>query len=117
MSKWNDIKSGVGRAASKTAKKANELAESAAQKLRLKAMNTRLSEKYEMLGRLTYKQLKTERSQAEKIAETIDAIDKLREDIKALKERIDDEKTARAERPEDIKIEDEEEKEESEETE
>ena len=106
MSKWDNIKSGVSRAANKTAKKANELAESAAQKLKLKAMNAKLSEKYEMLGRLTYKQLKSERSQAEKIAETIDAIDKLRADIKELKERIEDEKAARAERPEDIKIED-----------
>lgn len=107
MSKWNDIKSGATRVANKTAKKANELAETAAQKLKLKAMNARLSEKYETLGRLTYKQLKSERSQAENIAHTIADIDKLREDVKALKERIENEKTARAERPEDIKIEDE----------
>ena len=109
MSKWNDIKGGVSKAADKTAKKANELASAAALRIKLRAMNAKLSEKYEMLGRLTYKQLKSERSQAEQIAKTIESIDKQREAIKALKARIEEEKTARAERPEDIVIEDEDE--------
>lgn len=109
MSKWNDIKGGVGKAADKTAKKANELASIAALRIKLRAMNAKLSELYEALGRLTYKQLKSERSQAEAIARTIESIDKQREAIKALKARIEDEKAARTGRPEDIVIEDEDE--------
>ena len=109
MSKWNDIKGSVSKAANKTAKKANELASAAALRIKLRAMNAKLSEKYEALGRLTYKQLKSERSQAEQIAKTIEDIDKQREDIKALKARIEDEKAARTGRPEDIVIEDEDE--------
>ena len=108
MSKWNDIKGGVGKAADKTAKKANELASIAAMRIKLRAMNAKLSDLYEALGRLTYKQLKSERSQAEQIAKTIESIDKQREAIKALKARIEDEKAARTGRPEDIVIEDEE---------
>lgn len=107
MAKWNDIKHGVGKAADKTIKKANDLADAAAHRIKLKAMNVKLSEKYEALGRLTYKQLKSERSQAEAISKVIEDIDKLREKIKAQKQRIEDEKIARAERPEDVKIEDE----------
>ena len=109
MSKWNDIKGGVGKAADKTAKKANELASIAALRIKLRAMNAKLSDLYEALGRLTYKQLKSERSQAEAIARTIESIDKQREAIKALKARIEDEKAARTGRPEDIVIEDEDE--------
>ena len=108
MSKWNDIKGGVSKAADKTAKKANELASAAALRIKLRSKNAKLSEKYEALGRLTYKQLKLGRSQAELIASTIESIDALRDEIKALKQRIEDEKAARTERPEDIIIEDEE---------
>ena len=45
MSKWNDIKGGVSKAADKTAKKANELASAAALRIKLRAMNAKLSEK------------------------------------------------------------------------
>ena len=109
MTKWNDIKSGVGRAADKTVKKASDLADAAALRIKLKATNVKLSEKYETLGRLTYKQLKSERSQAEAISKVIADIDELRDKAKSIKQRIDDEKAARAERPEDVKIDDEEE--------
>ena len=114
MAKWNDIKNGVGRAADKTMKKASELADAAALRLKLKATGVKLSEKYETLGRLTYKQLKTERSQAEAIAKVIDDIDLLREKAKALRQRIEAEKEARAERPEDVVIEEEQEEEKNE---
>lgn len=109
MAKWNEIKSNVGRAADKTIKKAGELADSAALRIKLKTLNVKLSEKFETLGRLTYKQLKTERSQAEAISTAIEDIDALREEIKTLKQKIEDDKKARKERPEDIDIEDEEE--------
>lgn len=108
MAKWKDIKNGVGRAADKTVKKASDLADAAALRIKLKALNVKLSEKYETLGRLTYKQLKSERSQAEAISKVIEDIDELRDKIKALKERIETEKAERAKRPEDIEIEEDE---------
>ena len=51
-------------------------------------MNARLSEKYETLGRLTYKQLGSGETQADKISEVIAQIDKLREEEKELKNQI-----------------------------
>ena len=96
MSTWNYIKAEVGKAANKTAKKANELAETAAQHIKLKSMSANLSSLFEVLGKLTYKQLKSGQSQAEEIAKVLEAIDKQREDIKALKKRIEEEKEARA---------------------
>jgi cob(I)alamin adenosyltransferase len=108
MANWNEIKSGVGRAANKTIKKAGEIADAASMKLKLKTLNVKLTESYETLGRLTYKQIKTERSQAEDISKVIERIDKYREDIKKLKKEIEDAKKERELRPEDVKIEDDE---------
>ena len=108
MANWNDIKLRMSHAADKTIKKAGELADSASLKFKLKTLNVKLGDKYEKLGRLTYKQLKTERSQAEAISAVITDIDSLREEIKQLKERIEEDKHARRESPEDIDVDDEE---------
>ena len=105
---WNDIKTGVGRAANKTVRKAGELADTASLHLKLKALNARLCDKFERLGRLTYKQIKTEISHAEEIASVIEDIDHLREEIKLLKEKIEKLKKERKSSSEDVKIEDEE---------
>ena len=104
---WKDIKTGVGRAANKTVKKAGELADTASLHFKLKSLNARLADKFERLGRLTYKQLKTEISHAEEIASVIDDIDSLREEIKLLKAKIESLKKERKSSAEDIKIEDE----------
>ncbi|MBQ8140436.1 MAG: hypothetical protein IJ038_01930 [Clostridia bacterium] len=107
MANWNDIKSGVGRAANKTMKKAGELADTASLHFKLKTLNARLGDKFERLGRLTYKQLKTEISRAEEIAKVIEDIDSLREEIKALKLKIEELKKERQSSAEDVKIDDE----------
>lgn len=95
MANWNEIKTNVGHAANKTIKVAGELADIAKLNIKLKTMTVKLSGKFEKLGRLTYKQLKTETSYAEEIAVVIADIDQLRADIKALKEKIE---LAKAER-------------------
>jgi hypothetical protein len=92
MANWNDIKSNVGRAANKAFKKAGELADVASLNFKLKSLKAKLSDRYEKLGRLTYKQLKTEISQAEAISEVIAEIDALREEGKELKQKIDEAK-------------------------
>ncbi|MBR0450130.1 MAG: hypothetical protein IIX30_04865, partial [Clostridia bacterium] len=67
----------------------------AAKYVRLHSMDSKLDDRYEMLGRLTYKQLKTGESQAEKIAAYIESIDKIRADRKALQAEIDADKAKR----------------------
>ena len=97
MANWNEIKTNVGTAANKTLKVAGELADIAKLNFKLKTLSVRLSGKFEKLGRLTYKQLKTETSYAEDIAIVIADIDQLRAEIKSLKEKIE---TAKREREE-----------------
>ena len=95
MANWNEIKTNVGHAANKTIKVAGELADIAKLNIKLKTLSVKLSGKFEKLGRLTYKQLKTETSYAEEIAVIIADIDQLRADIKDLREKIE---LAKAER-------------------
>ena len=97
MANWNEIKANVGNAANKTIKVAGELADIAKLNFKIKALSVKLSGKFEKLGRLTYKQLKTETSYAEDISAVIADIDQLREDIKALKEAAEKAKQERAE--------------------
>lgn len=109
MANWEDIKASVSRATNKTIKKAGELADTASLHFKLKTLKVNQSEKFEKLGKLTYKQLKTDNSYAEAISELIAEIDALREEIKALKEKIEAAKAERqtAEDAEDIDVEDE----------
>ena len=81
MANWNEIKSTVGTAAGKTLRAAGELADIAKLNIKVKALSVKLSGKFEKLGRLTYKQLKTETSYAEDIAVVIADIDQLRADF------------------------------------
>ncbi len=97
MADWNKIKTKIGDAANKAAKKTGELADTASKHVRLKMLDGKISSKYEELGRLTYKQLKNEISQADKISAVIEAIDSLREQRKALKDEIEVDKQARSE--------------------
>ena len=89
MANWENLKSGVSRAANKTIKKAGELADTASLHFKLKALKGDQCEKLERLGWLTYKQLKTGRSHAEEIAEVIAQLDDIRDQIKSIKEKIE----------------------------
>lgn len=103
MANWNDIKTSVGQAANKTIKKAGEIADTASLKFKLTTQRAKLNDRFERLGRLTYKQLKTETSYAEDIANTIAEIDAIREDIKELKAKIEADKEERAREKEERK--------------
>lgn len=92
MSQWNSFCKKVKSAAGKAVKKTEEVADTAAKYIRLHQIDSKLSDRYEVLGRLTYKQLKTGESQAERIAMYIESIDKLREDRKSLQAEIDADK-------------------------
>ena len=92
MANWDNIKTTVGRAANKTVKKAGEIADSASLHFKYKTCKAKVAEKFEKLGRLTYKQLKTELSYAEEIAEVVAELDTLREEMRDIKKKIDEAK-------------------------
>ena len=92
MSEFNSFCKKVKKTAVKVVKKTSEAADIAAKYVKLQRIDSKLSDRYEVLGRLTYKQLKTGESHAEKIALYIDSIDKLRADRKALNEEIEADK-------------------------
>lgn len=88
MATWQEIRSGVEHAANKAIKKTSEIADTASLRVKLKSLDVKLNCEYEKLGKLTYKQLKTSKSQAEEIAAVIDSIDSLRAEMKTVREKI-----------------------------
>ena len=95
MSEFNSFCKKVKKTATKVAKKTGEAADIAVKYIKLQKIDSKLSDRYEVLGRLTYKQLKTGESYAEKIALYMDSIDKLRADRKALSDEIEADKARR----------------------
>ena len=98
MADWNKIKKNIGNAAEKAKKKTGEIATDASMQLKLKRLESKRDSLYEQLGRLTYRQLKTGESQAEKIAETIEGLDDVRAQHRAQSELIEKTKRERAEK-------------------
>lgn len=97
MANWNLIKSNVKTAANKAIKTTGELADLAKMHLKLKALEGRRDKRYTELGRLTYRQIKTGESFAERIAPIIDELDVVRERIRQQNQLIEETKKARAE--------------------
>ena len=97
MADWNEIKSQIGKAANKAVKRTGEIADIASKQIKLKSLDSKLSAKYESLGRLTYKQIKCGESQAEKISSVITEIDDLRVKRSELADEIEADKVKRAE--------------------
>ena len=98
MAKWNEIRSSVSRAANTTVKKTGKFAETASMHVKLARLMSKRDEQFEKLGKLTYKQLKTEESYAEEIAAIISQIDSLGTQIvkqKAIIEQAKAEKEAK----------------------
>ena len=95
MADWNNVRNGVGRAANKAIKKTGEVADVATIYVKIKMLEAKLDGYYTTLGKLTYKQLKTGESQAEKIKPIVDGIDSARDKVHVLAARLDDEKQRR----------------------
>ena len=95
MADWNKVRQGVGTAAKKTAKKTGEMVDIASLYVKLKMAEAKLDGYYTALGKLTYKQLKTGESQAEKIKPIVDKIDATQEKMRNLSKKIEDEKAKR----------------------
>lgn len=97
MANWNEFRADVEKAAKSAIKKTGELADSASYHINLKKLEIRLHAAYERLGRLTYKQLKSDESEAELISETIATIDSLRAEIREIRKKLDDAKKEKEE--------------------
>ena len=97
MSGWNDFCDDVSRFANKAAKKTGELAHTASLRIKLEGVKNKLSSAFERLGRLTFKQIETEESQAEKIAKVMDEIKALREEEKRIIDQIEQDKAKKEE--------------------
>ncbi|MBR6680353.1 MAG: hypothetical protein IKL59_03740 [Clostridia bacterium] len=97
MATWNEIRTEVGAFATKAKKRTEEIADITSMRIKLAALKAKLDNQFKALGKLTYQQLKNDEELADKISETIIAIDKLKEDIKTVKEKIELAKKAHAE--------------------
>lgn len=89
MATWDLFKLSAKKAARAAIKETGEAADIASLHIKLKALEAKRNEEYEMLGRLTYRQLKTGISQAERIAPVINSLDTIREKIKAVSAEMD----------------------------
>ena len=98
METWELFKISAKRAANTALKETSDAADIAGLKIRLKALEAKRNDEYEMLGRLTYRQLKTGVSQAERIAPVIENLDKIRLSIKRVEQQIEKTRQMRDER-------------------
>ena len=102
MSTWNDLRNVFGRAAIGAIQRTGEFADVTAMRLKLKVLEGKRDDQYRVLGKLTYRQLKTGVSQAEKIAVAIESLDDIRGKIRRLTDEIDQIKAERAEKTDDV---------------
>ena len=98
MATWDILKLSAKRAADAALKETGDAADLAALHIKMKTLEAKRNSEYEMLGRLTYRQLKTGVSQAERIAPVIEKLDMIRARIKKVENDIEETKQARSER-------------------
>ena len=96
MANWNEIKAGVSRAATTTAKITGEIAQTTSMHVKLARLMSKRDELFEKLGKLTYRQLKTDESFAEEIAAVISQIDTIGTQIVKQKAKIEQAKAQKA---------------------
>ena len=89
MANWEEIRANVSHAASTTVKKTEEIAQTASMHMKLARLMSKRDDQFEKLGKLTYKQLKTDESYAEQIAAVISQIDTLSSQIIKQKAKIE----------------------------
>ncbi len=97
MANWEKVRENVKCAANKAIQTTEEIADMASMKIKLKSLESKRDKKYTELGRLTYRQIKTEESMAGKISPIIEALDELREQIRLQTEAIEQAKKDRKE--------------------
>ncbi len=96
MSKWEEIRASVSKAATQTVNATQDIAGNTTMHIKLARLMSKRDELFEKLGKLTYKQLKTDDSYAEEIAAIISQIDTLSTQIAKQKARIEEAKAQKA---------------------
>ncbi len=96
MPKWEEIRTSVAKAATQTVRVTEEVAGNASMHVKLARLMSKRDEQFEKLGKLTYKQLKTDDSYAEEIAAIISQIDTLSVQIVKQKAKIEESKAQKA---------------------
>jgi hypothetical protein len=97
MSEFKGLGKKLGKTAAKAIKKTEEVADIAVKYVKLRSIDAKLDERYEVLGKLTYKQIKNGESYAERIAAVMEEIDVLREKRAAIVAEIEEAKKAKEE--------------------
>lgn len=92
---WSSVRTSVGRIAGKAIHKTGEVADTASLYVKLKAAEAKLDGYYTALGRLTFKQLESGESQAEKIAPVVEHIRASQKKIRELRRQIELDKAKR----------------------
>lgn len=105
MANWENIKSGVSKAANTTIKKTGELAENASMHMKLARLMSKRDDLFAKLGKLTYTQLKTDESHAGEISAVISQIDTLSLQIRAQKAKIEETRAQKAREKAEAKLE------------
>ena len=93
--KFNDFMRNAKKATKKAANTTMELADIAALNVKLQGQSVKLSEKFEVLGRLSYDKLANEADNAEKIAAAVAEIEKIKNNMENIKAEIKAKKLAR----------------------
>ena len=92
MSKFDSFISKVGKVADKAAKETVKLTDITATKVKIKAEQARLCDRYEQLGKAAETYLRTKDELPEQIAESLDEVYRVMAKIAALKAELDEKK-------------------------
>ena len=85
MVNWNEFMSGAKKTFTKAAVKVGEVADCAADSIKLEGLKIKLAEKYEELGRIDYEEVKSSKTNAARVGEKAAEIDALLAQIEELK--------------------------------
>jgi hypothetical protein len=96
MASWDSFVSGAKKTFNKAAVKAGEVADCAAESIKIESLKIKLCEKYEELGRVVYEEMKAEKSDAGKVSEKTAEIDALIAQIEELKAKKKNKKNGEA---------------------
>ena len=96
MSKFEKIMDSVGEACEKAVKETAKLTDVAATKVKIKAEEARLGDRYETLGRLSEGYLRDKDEIPEQIAKALDEITNVKKKISALEEELSEKKAKHA---------------------
>ena len=87
MANWNELVSGAKKTFSKAAVKVGEVADSAAESIKIEGLKIKLAEKYEELGRIVYEEVRSSKTNAARVGEKAAEIDALLVQIEELKSK------------------------------